>query len=26
VAGLPLRESCERGSTPRCRFIPVAHE
>jgi hypothetical protein len=26
VAGLPLRESCERGPTPRCRFIPVAHE
>ena len=26
VAGLPLRESCERGSTPRCRFIPVARE
>jgi predicted ArsR family transcriptional regulator len=26
VAGLPLRESCERGPTPRCRFIPLAHE
>src|SRR4051812_48992576 len=26
VAGLPLRESCERGAIPRCRFIPVAHE
>jgi hypothetical protein len=26
VAGRPLRESCERGPTPRCRFIPLAHE
>jgi len=26
VAGLPLRESCEHGPTPRCRFIPLAHE
>jgi predicted ArsR family transcriptional regulator len=26
VAGLPLRESCERGPTPRCRFIHVAHD
>jgi predicted ArsR family transcriptional regulator len=26
VAGLPLRESCERGPTPRCRFTPLAHE
>jgi predicted ArsR family transcriptional regulator len=26
VAGLPMRESCERGPTPRCRFVPVAHE
>jgi predicted ArsR family transcriptional regulator len=26
VAGLPLRESCERGPTPRCRFVPVAHD
>jgi predicted ArsR family transcriptional regulator len=26
VAGLPLRESCERGPAPRCRFIPLAHQ
>jgi predicted ArsR family transcriptional regulator len=26
VAGLPLRESCEREPTPRCRFIPLVHE
>jgi hypothetical protein len=26
VAGLPLHETCERGSTPRCRFIPGAPE
>jgi predicted ArsR family transcriptional regulator len=26
VAGLPLRESCERGPIPRCRFIPVTHD
>jgi predicted ArsR family transcriptional regulator len=26
VAGLPLRESCERGPTPRCRFTPLAHD
>jgi predicted ArsR family transcriptional regulator len=26
VAGLSLRESCERRPTPRCRFIPIAHE
>jgi predicted ArsR family transcriptional regulator len=26
VAGLPLRESCERGPIPRCRFIPLAHD
>ncbi|HEX9067408.1 MAG TPA: ArsR family transcriptional regulator [Ktedonobacterales bacterium] len=26
VAGLPLRESCERGPTPRCRFVPLTHE
>jgi predicted ArsR family transcriptional regulator len=24
VAGLPLRESCERGPSPRCRFSPLA--
>jgi len=24
VAGLPLRESCERRPTPRCRFVPIA--
>jgi hypothetical protein len=26
VAGLPMREVCEREPTPRCRFIPLAHQ
>jgi hypothetical protein len=26
VAALPLRETCKRGPTPRCRFIPVSQE